>query len=85
MLEAAAITVNQNTIPFDPLPPLVASGIRIGLAAVTRRGMGEAEMDQIGDFIHQVLKSPEDEALQASIRGQVEALTERFPLYRPLL
>ena len=84
-LEAAGITVNKNTIPFDPNPPLVASGIRIGTAAVTRRNMGEGEMDTVGDFIHQILQDPEDEALLARIRAQVEALADRFPLYGPLV
>ena len=84
-LEDAAITVNKNTIPYDPNPPLVASGVRMGTAALTTRGMREDEMVQVGDFIAEVLRAPEDAKLQESVRAQVRALCERFPLYDPLM
>ena len=80
-LDRAAITVNKNTIPFDTQPPLVASGIRIGTAAVSTRGMGEAEMDAIAALATEVLAAPEDDAVAASVRERVHALTRRFPLY----
>ncbi len=84
-LDAAHITVNKNTIPYDPNPPLVASGIRIGTPALTTRGMKEPEMERVGDFIAEVLRAPEDAAVQASVRQKVRALCERFPLYDPLM
>jgi glycine hydroxymethyltransferase len=80
-LGKAGITVNKNTIPFDQNPPLVASGIRIGTPAVTTRGLGEPEMELVGDFITRALKSPDDDRVLAAIRGEVEALCRRFPLY----
>jgi glycine hydroxymethyltransferase len=84
-LDAAHITVNKNTIPYDPNPPLVASGIRIGTPALTTRGMKEPEMDLVGDFIAEVLRAPEDVGVQGSVRQKVRALCERFPLYDPLM
>ncbi|HYG63735.1 MAG TPA: serine hydroxymethyltransferase [Thermoanaerobaculia bacterium] len=84
-LDASAITVNKNTIPFDPNPPLVASGIRLGTPALTTRGMREPEMDIVGDLIAEVLKAPEDTATQERVRRQVRELCERFPLYDPLM
>jgi len=84
-LDAAHITVNKNTIPYDPNPPLVASGIRIGTPALTTRGMKEPEMDLVGDFIAEVLRAPEDAEVQESVRRKVRALCERFPLYDPLM
>ncbi len=83
-LEAAGITVNKNTIPYDKNPPMVASGIRVGTPALTTRGMDAAAMDEVGDLIVAVLAAPEDEASLAAIRERVEALCERFPLYEGL-
>src|SRR6478672_419077 len=60
-LGKAGITVNKNAIPFDENPPMVASGIRVGTPAITSRGMGEAEMDKVGEFIARALASPDDE------------------------
>jgi len=85
VLEEAGITVNKNTIPYDPNPPLVASGIRIGTAALTTRGMKEPEMDKVGDFIAEVLRAPEDAAVHADVRARIRSLCERFPLYDPLM
>jgi len=84
-LEEAGITVNKNTIPFDPNPPMVASGIRIGTPALTTRDMKENEMEKVGDFIAEVLRAPEDEGVRASVRAKVRELCERFPLYDPLM
>ena len=80
-LGKAGITVNKNAIPFDKNPPMVASGIRIGTPAVTSRGMGEPEMDLIGDYITRALAAPEDEAVLSAVRSDVEALCRTFPLY----
>jgi glycine hydroxymethyltransferase len=80
-LERASITVNKNTIPFDPHPPLVTSGIRIGTPALTSRGMGEAEMRAIGGWIGEVLRDPENEEVRRSVRERVARLSARFPLY----
>ena len=80
-LGKAGITVNKNAIPFDKNPPMVASGIRVGTPAVTTRGMGEAEMDLIGDLIARALKTPEDDSALAMISTEVERLCRKFPLY----
>jgi glycine hydroxymethyltransferase len=82
-LDQAGITVNKNAIPFDPQPPAVASGIRIGTPAVTTRGMGAAEMRTIARLIADTLKGPRDERARAAVRDEVRALCERFPLYGP--
>jgi glycine hydroxymethyltransferase len=84
-LDAAHITVNKNAIPYDPNPPMVASGIRIGTPALTTRGMKEPEMEQVGDFIAEILRAPEDQAVRESVSGRIRELCERFPLYDPLM
>jgi glycine hydroxymethyltransferase len=83
-LERAHVTVNKNTIPYDQNPPLVASGVRIGTAAVTTRGMGETEMDRIGDLIAEVLADAESERAAAAVAEKVRGLCLQFPLYDPL-
>jgi glycine hydroxymethyltransferase len=80
MLEAAGLTVNKNTIPFDTRPPLVASGIRIGTPAVTTRGLGTAEMEVIGDSIARVLQSRGDAGVTSEVRSAVAELCAAFPL-----
>jgi glycine hydroxymethyltransferase len=80
-LGKAGITVNKNAIPFDRNPPMVASGIRVGTPAVTSRGMREGEMDAIAEFIARALASPDDEAVLAAVRVEVEGLCRKFPLY----
>ncbi len=80
-LGRAGITVNKNTIPFDPQKPTVTSGIRIGVPAVTTRGMKEDEMKKIASMIAKVLKAPDDESVIQSVRAEVDELTKAFPLY----
>ena len=80
-LEAAGITTNKNTIPFDPESPFVTSGIRIGASVITARGMQEAEAKLIGELILQVLNAPHDEDIQQTVREEVRKLTGRFPVY----
>ncbi|HIP07584.1 MAG TPA: serine hydroxymethyltransferase [Mariprofundaceae bacterium] len=80
-LEAAGITTNKNTIPFDPESPFVTSGIRLGSSVITARGMKEAEAASIGGMILKVLAAPEDAAVHAVVLAEVKALTDRFPIY----
>jgi glycine hydroxymethyltransferase len=80
-LGKAGITVNKNAIPFDQNPPMVASGIRIGTPAVTTRGMGEREMELIGELIVRALATPDSDQALAAVKTEVEALCRKFPLY----
>ncbi len=80
-LDLAGITVNKNTIPFDPQPPLVTSGIRIGTPAITTRGMKEPEMDEIAALVDEALQNRTSEEKLAEVAQKVEKLASRFPLY----
>src|SRR5690242_4826097 len=84
-LDRAGITVNKNAIPFDPLPPMKAGGIRVGSPSVTTRGMREPEMDQIGAWIADILGHIGDSATEQRIRSEVAALAARFPIYQSRL
>ncbi|CAM3604073.1 serine hydroxymethyltransferase [Cytobacillus oceanisediminis] len=81
VLDEVGITVNKNTIPFDPESPFVTSGVRIGTAAVTSRGFGEKEMEEIASIIAFTLKNHEDEEKLKEASQRVEALTSSFTLY----
>ncbi len=81
LLDDIGVTVNKNSIPNDPAGPMVTSGIRVGTAAVTTRGMGETDMVEIADIITQVLDHPTDEALHNTVRARVKALCGRYPLF----
>jgi glycine hydroxymethyltransferase len=80
-LGKAGITVNKNAIPFDQNPPMVASGVRIGTPAVTTRGMGEREMDRVGELILRALAATDNDSELARVKGDVESLCQQFPLY----
>jgi glycine hydroxymethyltransferase len=80
-LGRAGITVNKNTVPGERRSPMVTSGVRVGTPAVTTRGMGIAECEAIADWIADVLRAPEDAAVLGRVRGEVHALTARFPVY----
>ena len=78
LLHEAGITVNRNSVPFDPRPPMVTSGVRIGTAALASRGFGDSEFTEVSDVIaHALMPKPDI----AALRGRVKALTEAFPLY----
>lgn len=81
ILGNSAITVNKNAIPFDPLPPAVTSGFRIGTPAVTTRGMGKSEMIRIAELIVDVLKHPDDDGVQNRTAVEVGALCRKYPIY----
>ena len=75
------ITANKNTVPFDPESPFVTSGLRLGSPAMTTRGMGETEFQEIANIVADRLLSPDDEAVKSKCLERVKALCDRFPLY----
>ena len=81
LLDEVNITVNKNTIPFEPLSPFVTSGIRLGSPALTTRGFKEADMKEVADIIALVLDRPNDEAAKTEAKKRVAALCEKYPLY----
>jgi glycine hydroxymethyltransferase len=80
-LGQADITVNKNMIPFDPQPPMTASGIRVGVAAVTTRGFKEDDCRQVASWMDEVLSAPTDAAVQEKVKGAVRNFMKQFPLY----
>jgi glycine hydroxymethyltransferase len=84
-LDRAGITVNKNSIPFDPLPPMKAGGIRLGSPSVTTRGMKEPEMQLIGEWVAEILSNVGNVAIEQKVRQQVAELASRFPIYESRL
>ena len=80
-LDRAGITVNKNSIPFDPTPPMTGGGIRLGTPAITTRGMRESEMGRIAAWISEVLLHLGDAAREQRIRAEVAEFAAQFPLY----
>ncbi|MBN2098879.1 MAG: serine hydroxymethyltransferase [Dehalococcoidia bacterium] len=79
-LDGIGISANRNAIPFDPLPPRQASGLRLGTAATTTRGLGTQEMRQIAVIIHKLLTNPGDERLKGCLAEEVQDICDRFPI-----
>lgn len=84
LLGEVGITSNKNMIPFDPAKPMVTSGVRLGTAAVTTRGMKETEMEVIADAIERVLSAPDNGEIKKEVKARMAALTKEFPLYPDL-
>lgn len=84
LLGEVGITSNKNMIPFDPAKPMVTSGVRLGTAAVTTRGMKETEMEAIADAIERVLSAPDNGEIKKEVKARMAALTKEFPLYPDL-
>jgi glycine hydroxymethyltransferase len=78
VLHAAGITVNRNAVPFDPRPPMVTSGLRIGTPALSTRGFGDVEFTEVADIIAEALKPGAD---VSELKARVKVLTDNFPLY----
>lgn len=83
-LDKAHITLNKNAVPFDDKSPFVTSGIRVGVPAVTTRGMKEADMQTVVDFIDRVLMNIDDETTIAAVKEEVKSFMKNFPLYPEL-
>jgi glycine hydroxymethyltransferase len=79
--DEVGITLNKNAIPFDPLPPATASGIRVGTPGPATLGMDEPEMKEIAEVIGEVIRAPEDPDVQRRARERVGVLTARYPAY----
>jgi len=81
VLDRIGITANMNTIPYDPQPPRVCSGVRFGTPALTTRGMGVEEMKTIAGFVRQALESVGNEEKLKSLKDDIRELSRGFPLY----
>ena len=75
------ITVNRNAVPFDPRPPMVTSGLRIGTPALATRGFKAEDFREVADIIAEALKPAFDETVAAALKARVTALAEKYPLY----
>ncbi len=84
VLDRAGLTTNKNAIPFDPQPPSVTSGLRLGTPALTTRGLLESDMEQVAEFIVEALEARDDDAHLKKIHRKVEAFCQKFPLYPEL-
>jgi glycine hydroxymethyltransferase len=83
-LDRIGITVNRNAVPFDPRPPMVTSGLRIGTPALATRGFGPAEFGEVADVIAEALKPDLSDSAVAALRDRARALADAFPLYADL-
>jgi glycine hydroxymethyltransferase len=83
-LHEIGITVNRNAVPFDPRPPMVTSGLRIGTPALATRGLAEADFAEVGELLATALTSEDFPAVKADLAARVSAIAERFPLYASL-
>jgi glycine hydroxymethyltransferase len=83
-LDKAHITLNKNAVPFDDKSPFVTSGIRVGVPAITTRGMKEGDMETVVAFIDKVLMNADDEAIVAGVKAEVKEFMKQFPLYPEL-
>jgi glycine hydroxymethyltransferase len=83
-LDKAHITLNKNAVPFDDKSPFVTSGIRVGVPAITTRGMKEADMETVVEMVDKVLMKPEDEKVISEVRNSVKEWMQQFPLYPEL-
>jgi glycine hydroxymethyltransferase len=83
-LDKAHITLNKNAVPFDDKSPFVTSGIRVGVPAITTRGMKEAHMETVVSFIDKVLMNVDDERTIATVKEEVKEFMKQFPLYPEL-
>ena len=79
-LDRVGISVNKNAIPFDPRPPAIASGVRLGTPAVTTRGFGPQEMVRIADMIVRVISHPDEDRVEEAVKEEVAQLCQRFPI-----
>ncbi|NUO91499.1 MAG: serine hydroxymethyltransferase, partial [Dermatophilaceae bacterium] len=84
LLHSVGITVNRNAVPFDPRPPMVSSGLRIGTPALATRGFDEAAFAEVADVIAMALAGDGSDTTLAALRARVDALAARFPLYPTL-
>jgi glycine hydroxymethyltransferase len=80
-LVKADITINKNMVPFDDKSPFITSGIRVGVPAITTRGLTEKDMALVVNWLDRVLMAPDDEAVTAAVRGEVNEFMKAFPLY----